>query len=73
MEDEDFERLEMIQFTIKDGYEILPEDLEWLINQLKIHDTMINLMAPRLTSPVNDADWVKKYFKEEAEKRLCLK
>lgn len=73
MEDEDFERLEKIQFCQKEGYEIQLEDITWMINQLRIQDTMLNLIIPRLTTPIHGEDWVKKYYKEEAEKRLCLK
>lgn len=73
MEDEDFERLEKIEFCIRDGYEILPEDLKWMVNQLRLQDTMLNLMTPKLTAPIHDEEWVKKYYKEEAKKRLCMK
>ncbi len=73
MEDEEFEKLERIKFLIDNGYEIPHEDLDWMVRQLRIQDTMINIMAPQLTAPVHDEKWVKKYYKEEAEKRLCLK
>lgn len=73
MEDEDFERLERIEFIIRDGYEVPHEDLEWMTKQLRLQDTMLNLMAPKLTAPIHDEEWVKKYYKEEAKKRLCMK
>lgn len=73
MEDEEFEKLEKIEFLIRDGYEIQHEDLEWLVKQLRLQDTMLNLMLPKLTAPIHDEDWVRKYYKEEAKKRLCMK
>lgn len=73
MEDEDFKRLEKIEFCIRDGYEVLPEDLKWMVNQLRLQDTMLNLMTPKLTAPIHNEEWVKKYYKEEAKKRLCMK
>lgn len=73
MDEEEFERLEKIIFMLNEGYTIPNEDLEWMIHKLRIQDTMINLMASNLTSPINGTDWVKKYYKEEAEKRICGK
>lgn len=73
MENEEFERLENIQNLLNEGNTVPRKELDWLIKQLRIQDTMINLMAPKLTAPIHDEDWVKKYYKEEAEKRLCGK
>lgn len=73
MEDEEFERLENIQNLINDGYTVPREDLDWLVKQLRKQDTMLNLMAAQLTTPIHGKDWVLKYYKEEAEKRLCGK
>jgi hypothetical protein len=87
MDEEEFERLEKIismlnedytipneDYTIpNEDYTIPNEDLEWMIHKLRVQDTMINLMASNLTSPINGTDWVKKYYKEEAEKRICGK
>lgn len=73
MDEEEFERLEKIISMLNEGYTILNEDLEWMIHKLRVQDTMINLMALNLTSPINGIDWVKKYYKEEAEKRICGK
>lgn len=73
MDEEDFERLEKIKYMIDKGYIILKEDLEWMVKKLKIQDTMINLMAPQLTTPIHGMDWVKKYYEKEAEKRICGK
>lgn len=73
MDEEEFERLEKIISMLNEGYTIPNEDLEWMIYKLRVQDTMINLMASNLTSPINSTDWVKKYYKEEAEKRICGK
>lgn len=73
MSDEEFQILEKINFKLINNYEVLNEDVSWLINQLKLRDTMINLMVPKLTAPINSEEWVKKYYKEEAEKRICGK
>lgn len=73
MEEEEFERLEKIQFMINEGYTMPNEDLEWMVKKLRLQDTMLNLMAGNLTAPVHNKEWVLKYYKEEAEKRLCLK
>ena len=73
MGDEEFERLEKINYQINNGYEVQQEDLKWMVEQLRIQDTMINIMASNLTTPIHGEDWVKKYYKEEAKERLCLK
>ena len=73
MDDDEFERLEKIIFMLNKGHTIPNEDLEWMTHKLRVQDTMINLMASNLTSPINSNDWVKKYYKEEAEKRICGK
>lgn len=73
MDEEDFERLEKIKYMIDKGYIILKEDLEWMVQKLRIQDTMINLMTPQLTTPIHGMDWVKEYYEKEAEKRICGK
>lgn len=72
MENEEFERLEAIQNLVEENHSLITQDdLKWMIHTLRVQDTMLNLMATKITTPINGKEWVLKYFKEEAESRLC--
>lgn len=73
MEDEEFKRLEKVQFLINEGYEIPKEELDWIIYTIKRLDTTTNLMAANLVTPIHSKEWVLEYYKGEADKRLCGK
>lgn len=73
MENEEYERLEEIQFLVNEGCNISREDLDWIIHITRRLDTMTNLMVGKLTTPIHGEDWILKYYKEEAEKRICGK
>ena len=39
-----------------------------VLNLIKKQSKMIDLMAEQLTSPINDKEWVIKFYEKEAEK-----
>lgn len=58
--------------TIDDleALEIVLKKYEKVLFDLKLKNKMIDLMSEHLTSPINDREWVKRYFEERAREVL---
>lgn len=58
--------------TIDDleALEIVLKKYEKALFDLKLKNKMIDLMSEYLTSPINNKEWVKRYFEERAREDL---
>ncbi len=61
-----------IQRPVSVGHEEMNK-LKPLVPMILKHIEMIEMMSSQLTAPINDKDWVKKYYSELAESKLFLK
>lgn len=54
------------------GDSLYDTELDFLIEELtkkyQLDESIIDKMSEKLTSPVNDKEWVKEYYRKEVEK-----